>query len=372
MNKKVDLSQENAIVATVMPPVAYSVTDKALADLALKYADVPDANTPEGMEEIKEGLRELVPLRTGIEKARKLLKADSLDYGRKVDDEAKRITASLTSIEKPYADAKQAVKDEEERVAEEKQLAELRRTELIEARLGELNAMGENLINAPVDALTLRLEEIESIVMSEDNFEEYFDTAKEVQIAVRDAVSTALISRREMDEQKAEQKERQRLQDEQQARLDAQQAEIDKQALEAKEAREKEKSEQQARRDALEREEREAKERRESEERERQQLKEKAEAERKEAEAKVEAERVAKEAKEKEEEDKRLADIAEKKRLKDLRPEAENLRAFVQELLAYHSDMARPLVKDDSLREVLSTFDDDIVKAVERVLDKTE
>jgi len=95
--------------------IEYGVTDSALAELKAKYADMPMA-TRTDYRALMAGIHETRGLRTSVEKHRKMLKADSLAWGRKVDAEAKRITAALTEIEVPMKELKLA---EDARIAEE-------------------------------------------------------------------------------------------------------------------------------------------------------------------------------------------------------------------------------------------------------------
>jgi len=166
-------AEDKSIVSIQLPDVVYSVTDESVKQLAKKYKNVPDASTEDGMELIKEGLRELVPLRTGVEKARKLLKADSLEYGRKVDAEAKRITSELVTIEKPFADAKKVEDDKAEKERQAEINREQIRMEALEARLGQLKAFTEGLMGAPATAIQERLKSLESFPM--EGFEEYHE-----------------------------------------------------------------------------------------------------------------------------------------------------------------------------------------------------
>jgi len=95
--------------------IEYGVTDAALAKLKAKYADMPMVS-PGDYKAVIAGIHETRGLRTSVEKHRKMLKADSLAWGRKVDAEAKRITAALTEIEVPMKELKLA---KDARVAEE-------------------------------------------------------------------------------------------------------------------------------------------------------------------------------------------------------------------------------------------------------------
>ena len=62
--------------------------------------------------------------RTDVEKRRKELKQDALDYGRLVDSTAKRITERLEAIEGPLKANKELIDAENERIKREKEEAE--------------------------------------------------------------------------------------------------------------------------------------------------------------------------------------------------------------------------------------------------------
>lgn len=83
---------------TAQQVAKYNVTDARIAELKELYGGitVTDEDT---YKKAKEAKRVLVPLRTGVEAVRKDLKAVALEYGRKIDAEAKRITGELESIE---------------------------------------------------------------------------------------------------------------------------------------------------------------------------------------------------------------------------------------------------------------------------------
>ena len=71
------------------------------------------ADTPEGYEAVRMGIAEVRKIRVGVEKSRKQLKQSALDYGRKVDAEAKRVTALLSAIEEPLKLEKKRIDDRE-------------------------------------------------------------------------------------------------------------------------------------------------------------------------------------------------------------------------------------------------------------------
>jgi hypothetical protein len=110
--------------------VQYDPTDAAIAEMKQRLkADLFDCSTTSGYEGCRKAIAEVRAIRVNVEKHRKFLKEESLEYGRKVDSEAKRITAELESIEEPLKAKKQAIDDEKERVkreAEEKRLAAIK------------------------------------------------------------------------------------------------------------------------------------------------------------------------------------------------------------------------------------------------------
>ena len=130
--------------------IDYDITQAGLAELRSRLLIKFDANTKDGYEHARKGIAECRSLRVAVEKKRKELKADALEYGRKVDAVAKELTASLEQIEKPLQDAKDAVDAERDRVkreAEEKARMEREAKEQAEreAREAELRAERERL-----------------------------------------------------------------------------------------------------------------------------------------------------------------------------------------------------------------------------------
>jgi hypothetical protein len=93
--------------------------EEAALALRGKYADLPAVQTREGYEAHRVAIGELVKVRIAIEKRRKELKADSLDYGRRIDAFAKHWTAVIEAIESPLREQKAIIDD----AAEKKRLA---------------------------------------------------------------------------------------------------------------------------------------------------------------------------------------------------------------------------------------------------------
>lgn len=114
----------------------YSKTEAGLAEIRARMRDVVyDLTTTKGLDAAKRDRRELVTLRTSLEAQRKALKEPALELTRRIDSEAKRITAAIVELEEPI-DA-QIRKEEARREAEKlaKIEAERRRIETIQAAI---------------------------------------------------------------------------------------------------------------------------------------------------------------------------------------------------------------------------------------------
>lgn len=190
----------------------FNQTDAALATLSNKYSELPDVNTSDGYEFVKNGLNEVVKYRTTLDKERKRIKEPYLNAGRIIDKEAKRITEALVKIEGPLQAAKKEVDDREKREKEER-LARLR------AKVDAIANTVQRARNQPSSVIADLIEEVDAIDTAND-FYDLTHEATEVQARVvselGDMYSQALRleqaeeDRRRMEEQrKAEEEARQ-------------------------------------------------------------------------------------------------------------------------------------------------------------------
>lgn len=134
-------------------PVKYTPTDAAIAELRSKHAalvaDPHAARTREGYEAVRVALGEARDMRVKIEKGRKAFKANALEYGRRIDSEANRLTELIETVELPLKAAKKLVDDE----AENKRLAaEKAESDRIEAEAKAARDAEEARIKAERDA----------------------------------------------------------------------------------------------------------------------------------------------------------------------------------------------------------------------------
>jgi len=142
--------------------IQYNVSDAAIEELREQYGNVETVEGDAGLALLKEDIAVVRTLRTSVEAKRKELKKDALEYGRKVDSEAKRITAKLLEIEEPM----KAEKERFEAIAENERLEAARidaeRLATIQARIDGQAALPMALIGKPVEEIAVAIATLES------------------------------------------------------------------------------------------------------------------------------------------------------------------------------------------------------------------
>lgn len=106
-------------IASTVNAIAYPVQEFEISEMAERMLSLK-INGPadkEGAVAVQKALTECVTTRTAIDKKRKELKAESLEYGRKVDAVAKSLVDLITPIEEHLKGQKLAVVREQERLA---------------------------------------------------------------------------------------------------------------------------------------------------------------------------------------------------------------------------------------------------------------
>lgn len=272
----------------------YSPADAAIAQMSEEFMPlfINGVKDREGYKAVHAARMVVKGSRVAVEKKRKELKADALEFGRAVDAEAKRIFALLEPIESHLAAEEDAYKAERERIKREE---EERRQAVIRERLEKLHAVGAQLLSADVEQ------------MDDEAFELALATATEAHEERKRKEAEEAAERARLEAEEAEK----RRQEEERLRVEREKLEADRAAQ--REAEEKL-----------------AAERRKVEE-ERARLEAEARKRREEAEAKAAAERAAQEARERAEreaKEKAEREAEEAKRRAALLPEAEKIRAF--------------------------------------------
>lgn len=117
--------------------VSFDAINKMKAEyLTLKVKGLEDK---EGLIKVHDARIAVRDYRIAVEKLRKDLKADSLEYGRQVDAIAKKFTLELEPIEAYLAKEEEVVEAEKTRIKEEKKRAE---AEVLNKRIQELAKYG--------------------------------------------------------------------------------------------------------------------------------------------------------------------------------------------------------------------------------------
>jgi hypothetical protein len=156
---------------------------------------------PADYKAVSAAISEVKTKRVEVEKTRKVFKADALEYGRKVDAEAKRVTALLLEIEEPLKATKQAVDDEKAREAEEKRLAEENRVNVIKRWIENISDLTLNLNDLDIDALTKHIENLDSICVTEEDCQEFTEEADTAKQTAYDALTARLAEKIKSKEQ---------------------------------------------------------------------------------------------------------------------------------------------------------------------------
>jgi seryl-tRNA synthetase len=104
----------------------FNVSDAAIADLSEKYMPlvVNGINDSEGLKAIIAARKIIRGYRIDVDKRRKDLNADALEYQRRINAEAKRITAMLEPIEGHLMAEENKISDEIEQIKRKKEEAE--------------------------------------------------------------------------------------------------------------------------------------------------------------------------------------------------------------------------------------------------------
>jgi len=213
------------MTSPVTQVVKYSATEAQLEELKLKYEILPDPTTPKGYRDLKTGIAEIRQNRTGIEKERKALKADALEYGRRVDAEAKRITEKLLEIEEPMKKLKQEEDERREKIKREKEEAAKAKERAIEAKAEAIRDIYRDAMGKDSEYVAKKLIELESMEIKEADFEHMTERAVILHGKIVDMMKELLAKTTEQERVAKEQEERE-------AELKAKEAELEKQRLE--------------------------------------------------------------------------------------------------------------------------------------------
>ena len=322
--------------------IEYGVADVAIRDLAQKYAGMQIVDTA-SYQTVVGGIREVRGLRIQVETKRKELKKDALEWGRKVDTEAKRITGMLAPIEDELKEVKGVEDDRKTAIREKKERIERERVRGIREKISRIQRFADGINTMQREHIEDVLADCNAMTIETEEFQEFASEAEEVFTAVREVIQTALKTRIKLD-QEAEER---RVEAEGLAKVRAEQEVEAKRLAEAEAKRKIEEATLAAERRVIE------------EEKNRIEAEKKAEVERKEREAlekklalkaKIQAEKDAKEKAERDELEcaaKEDREAAEKIRQEVLKPDKEKIADYAERLGAVElPELKNPEAKD--------------------------
>lgn len=215
-------------------PITYDVQRELITQLAAEYMPLTvfGIGDKAGLEAVHTARMEVKNLRVQIEKRRKQLKAESLEYGRQVDSAAKELTDLLTPIETHLEHEESIVAREKARLERE---AEEKRQAMIRERfkcLSECSFPGGNSY-LEGDIARFTAAEFSAVLDAERIAKADFDarmaaeTAERERIAEQNRIEAENLAkeRAELERQRREQAEAQAKIDAEKRRIEADQAE---------------------------------------------------------------------------------------------------------------------------------------------------
>lgn len=118
-------------------PIVYPIAIEAINEMGTRLTALVIGGIEDkvGMKAVHSGRMECVKLRGKIEAKRKELKADSIEFGKRVDSVAKTLTEAVLVIERDLSAKEIAIEQEQERIriAEANAIYDARRKRIVEA-----------------------------------------------------------------------------------------------------------------------------------------------------------------------------------------------------------------------------------------------
>lgn len=168
------MSTDNAF-----PAVIFSVTDAGIAELEAKHRGLVVAHgDKKGYLVLTQAIAEVRTARTDVEKRRKELKQDALDYGRLVDSTAKQITERLEAIEGPLKANKEQYDAEVERIKREKEETERLRIAGIQSLIAAIATAPTAFSTATADRLREAIERANAMEITGAEYAEFLPQAE--------------------------------------------------------------------------------------------------------------------------------------------------------------------------------------------------
>lgn len=214
-------------------------TEKHLRELATKHNSITEIKNKDGREQAHGAAMELLKARTSIEKVSKAARDDATKFSKAVIAEEKRLIGIIEAEEKRLFEIRDAWDAEQERIRQEKVLAEQRRMERINSQINEISEVPLALANATSERIETELLYWQLQEPTEAEFEEFTDKAKYILGETVAKLESLLAAAKAREAEARRVADEQRRIAEENARLAAERAELERQRqeLEAERAR---------------------------------------------------------------------------------------------------------------------------------------
>jgi hypothetical protein len=133
--------QKTQLAPFQIKPITFEETAELLTSIASECMEltVESIEDKEGIAAVHKSRMQIVKLRGNIEKERKTMKADALEYGKQVDNAAKALVAIIAPAEAHLEHEESVVEREKERIRKQE---EAKRQSILRSRLEALAACG--------------------------------------------------------------------------------------------------------------------------------------------------------------------------------------------------------------------------------------
>ncbi len=201
--------------------INFDVTEAVLNQLREKQALILTENP--NIEDVKSGKREIAKLRNAIENRRKELKAEALEYGKKVDSSAKEAQAPVAEIEGRYDVVIEKYEAEKARIE-----AELREKET--TRIADIKDKIDYYVGIGIgdgfssNELKTELEHVRDFLTEGFDFQEFTEEAAAAFKKKEDFLIARLEARLKYESEQEELKKQQAIQAEEKAKFEAEKA----------------------------------------------------------------------------------------------------------------------------------------------------
>lgn len=161
---------------------------------------VPDCSTREGYNFSKSVRGEVLPIKSGIEKARKTLKEPVIEMGKLIDGSLKPLMQRLEDVYKPHEEAYREKDNEKKRLEEERKAK-------IQSAFDHLNETLMNAVGQSSSVLQTLIEDLSSFDFNPDVFQERLEEGIELHAEIMGKLSDMLTGQIMIEEQQRKEAE---------------------------------------------------------------------------------------------------------------------------------------------------------------------